>query len=514
MSFHQILRYYPKASYANTLFKIVGVDFIINNTDTYKIANDSIFDFVWHSSQDKLLLYIISCADSPWAVRQLAAAYLHAHRFAMNACFSCCDVAVSKVVNTAFPKAKIFSTEASIHRTIKRMVGTMRRNGGVYRELSEIISNFVRAARIDPSFDSYVKTISSYPCVDPPSGEGSSTHQDEKHSTYTVDNVKDQFEYESGIKFFSVFSAVDRYPIEVGDLIIHNASLTTGERVSITVMKRNIQRMRTFDLIPFQILNLLLKPIPFIGLEKGIYRSFIDRLTFSLNKEREAREQLLEKFGVDFTRSPSQIFRSARRVPLDLYIPAPLLHLCSTNVMVTDKAPKKFDKLSKTDAKHIVNFTSELLYNQGCIIPDLSKTNLRKWKGKISLSRFATLTRVDNDKFSALLALPYSMAMKNQRKGISAAEALGLPSEAVIKMITTREANLKVIRGALKENSTMLFPFSEASVGLVNTVLDSGSSYCAMEPFAVGALAKMQNKYKSHTSFPYNMLKWTQYLPL
>ena len=511
------LRYRPRVPLTETIFKTIGVDFVINNRDSYKIGSDNFFDFTWSFAQDKFLLYLTSCSDSPWAFRQIGSAYLHAQRLGFDTCLSCCDLAISNFVGFVFPRISVLNGEAAKKRSIRRILGTMRRNGGVYKELADIIKNFAMVARLSPTLSDLVETVNSYPCSDPPKGnkevEVAHDNQQELKSSYTVENVKDQFEYETGIKFFSVFSAVDRYPIEVGDLIIHNASLTTGERVSITVMKRSTQRMRKFDLIPFHIINLLLKPIPFISLEKGMYQSIINRLTFSLGKEKEARAQLLEKFGVDFTKAPTTIFNSARRIPLDVYIPAPLLHLCSNNVMVTDLAPSSFDKLSKSDARHIVNFTSDLLYNQSCIIPDLSPHNLRKWKNKISLSRFASLTPVDNDKFSALLTVFYSMQMRNQKKAISAAEALGINSEPVVKMVTTQTPNLKVVRKALKENSSILFPVAEASAGMLNNIIDSGASYFTLEPFVVGAFAKIQNKYKSHTSFPYNMLKWAQYIP-
>ncbi|KAK8891939.1 hypothetical protein M9Y10_029161 [Tritrichomonas musculus] len=529
----------PNASYAKSLFKTIGVDFVINHKDSYKIASDNVFDFIWNASRGKILLYAVSCADSPWFFRQVASSYLHACHFGVDACISCCDLAISQVVNAISPHVPFFNSDQSIQRCTRRIISTMRRNGGVYREMAEMICNFIRAGRLSPDLDDIVTTISEYPCVEAPSKPQPMLNIKSRNK-YTAEIVKDQFEYETGIQFFSVFNYVDRYPIEVSnDLIIHNASLATGERVSITVMKRHVQRMRKLDLIPFKLINLLLKPIPFITLEKRIYGSLIDRLTYSLSKELEARRQLLQKFGIDFTQSPSQIFKAARQIPLDFYIAAPLPHLCSTNVLVTDSAPSKLEtatitvtknspsnspseqitqkyikaKLLQSEARSVVNFTSDLLYKHSLIVPDLGISNLRKLNDRLSLQKFGSMVHLDNDKFSAMLQIFHSYSSKNQKKAISAAQVLGLPQEKIVKMMGSPDLSFGSVRMILKDNGSLLLPLAEASCGMVNSIIDSDSSLFAMEPFLVGAYAKMNNKQKDHSSFPYNLLRWAQYIP-
>lgn len=526
----------PSASYAKSIFKTIGVDFVINNKESYKIASDNVFDFIWNASRDKILLYAVSCADSPWFFRQVASSYLHAIHFGADACLSCCDIAISQVVNAISPHVPYFNSDQSIQRCARRMISTMRRNGGVYREMAEIICNYIRAGRLSPDLDDIVTTISEYPCTEaPPKPQPILNLKFKKQ--YTAEIVKDQFEYETGIQFFSVFNNVDRYPVEVSnDLIIHNASLSTGERVSITIMKRNVQRMRKLDLIPFKLINFLLKPIPFITLEKRIYGSIVDRLTYSLSKELEARRQLLQKFGVDFTQSPSQIFKAARQIPLDFYVAAPLPHLCSANVLVTDTAPSKLDmitismtkntpsgqitnkfiktKLLQSEARSVVNFASDLLYKHSLIVPDLGCSNLRKLNDRLSLQKFGSMIHINNDKFSAMLQIFYSRSSKNQKKAISAAQVLGLPQEKIVKVMNSPELGFNSIRMLLKDNGSLLLPLAEASCGMVNAIIDSDSSLLAMEPFVVGAFAKMRNKQKDHSSFPYNMLRWIQYVPI
>lgn len=526
MSFYSFFR--PKPIYRR-LFETIGVDFVVNNKESYKMANDKFFDGLWNLAHNNFLLYMLSSEDSSWAIRQLASSCIHATRFGADACLSCCDLAISEIVEKIYPNFPILNSNQSTHRCVRRMVGTMRRNGGIYREMSEIIQSFIRCARLMPEFDSIVDTISKYPCTDADSDIKPRLNfnflDTFSKPQFSLLKIKNQFEQETGLKFTSVFRTIDLHPIDSSNGIsIHNASLVTGEKVSITYMSKNRQRMRKFDLIPFQLIWYLMKPIPFISVEKQIYGSLLNRLSYSLAKECSARQQLLQTFGVNFAHSPSQIFKDARKIPIDLYVAAPIPHLSSTNIMVTDVAPQKIKikkvkvgtkvKLTHSDARHIVNFTSDLFFRSGMLIPDLGATNLRRFDKKMSLQKFGSLITFDNDKFAASLQMFRGIYFGNTKRAAKAAPLLDMPKEKVIKMATKRSLNFRTVRAALKPNAPMLLPLAEAFGGMVNAAIDSDSSLLVLTPFQIGLLAKSSNSKKDHRSFPYNMLKWLQYVPM
>ncbi|KAH0786137.1 hypothetical protein GPJ56_009814 [Histomonas meleagridis] len=390
------------------------------------------------------------------------------------------------------------------------MLNTFRKNGGVYSDISEIMRNFLNVTKISPGCFKINDVWNKFPCVDEPQYIRS-----EVKSQKYINELRRTFKKEFGDTLTEYVEEIKHQPIEIGSFIVFNGKLReSGQNISITYMSPNTERMRKLDLIPFKLFGRFINIIPGLSLEKKLYNSFIRRINYSITSEIESRLFILKKFGVDINElNPKILFKNARKIPIPIYIAAPLKSLCTTHVMISDVQPQKIEKLRPKDTRSLSNFVADLLFEKGCIVGDLSRGNLRSFNNKLSLHKFSSLTQIDNDNMSAGFSLLYSCATRHENKAIKAGQVLGISDFLVSKMVKTKTVQYKVVRQALERNADLVLPLSEAVCGIVNSKIESNCGYCAMSNFALGTVAKAISPNLSHKNFPFFVGKLLQYVP-
>ena len=488
----------------------IGVDFIINNRETYKIASDSLLDALWSSSNKLFLLWAFSSKDSSFVIRQAAAAVFNTSRLMLTTSVSCYDLAFSIIISKIYSKARTFSIASASERSIIRLLNTFRKNGGIYTDISDIIRNFLNATQASPGILAINDVWNKFPCVD----DEQFTHHEVNVKRY-FNELQKTFKKEFGGALSDFIDEINNEPTEVGSFIIFDGKLKkTGESISITFMSPNTERMRKLDLIPFKLLGKVVNILPGLSFEKKLYNSFIKRINYSISSEIESRLLILQKYGVDINElNPKIFFKNSRKIPLPIYIAAPLKSLCTSHVMISDVQPQKFEKLRPKDTKSLSNFTADLLFDKGCIVGDLSRGNLRMHNNKISLNKFSSFTQIDNCNMSAGFSLLFSCALKREKRAIKAGQVLGISDFLVSKMVNTGKVQQRAVRQALDKNAELVLPLAEAVCGIVNSKIESNAGFFAMSNFALGTVAKAISPSKSHRNFPFSIGKILQHFP-
>ena len=489
-------------SFPLNLFSHSCVDFVIHDSKRYRNVNSTILDALWSGSMGSnlFLFWLVSKKDSHFLIRQLAASTVNFSQLVASFTYTLCDVCLSSIIDKINPNSEVFSKKALTKRGITRMINVLRRNGGVYSDISDMIINFLGTTRLFPEFQIL--------------NEMDFAESDEDYIKTSYDDLKKTFRKEFGNEIEEVFKDIDIKPSEDGTFSIFNGKMKNGLDVSITFMNPIKERMRKLDMIPFKLFGCIFNLIPGLKLEKQIYNTFIKRLDYSIQMEVNSRLTILEKYGVNTSDdNPKALFRKSRKISLPIYLPAPIKSLCSEHIMTSDIQPCKFQKVTSKDTKTLVNLTSKLLFGKNCIIGDLSQNNLRKFNNRLSLNKFSSLTEIDNESLSAGVSLAWSYYFKNKIKGVKSGSILGLPEDLTLNMIREQKVNPSLIREVIAKNHKLLLPLGEATSGLINSGIDSKAGKCAYAPLAAGFMSKISSPSNTSSTFPYSIGNVIQILP-
>ena len=132
-----------KTSFPKSLINIaqfLSTDYLIHHKEAYRVMNDKMSDSLFALSIHKPFLWILKNNESKYLVRQVAASVYNFMRFSVSFGVSSTDLVCSKVFHAFLPQNQQFSDIASKQRFYKRMMLTLRLNGGPYKELHNIIS--------------------------------------------------------------------------------------------------------------------------------------------------------------------------------------------------------------------------------------------------------------------------------------------------------------------------------------------------------------------------------------
>lgn len=440
----------------------LGNDFVMHNTGMFGATGNVLFDSIWSIANRSFGMYLISGADSRWRTRQAAASLFHFHRLVATSAISVGDYGVSKFINLVCPAFSCFRSDSSKARAFKRLMLTLKRNGGVYYDAYRFIAGL---APVSVQYGDILKSppFNAIEKVKPPSkGYIESLFQKEIHM-----NLSDVF-----------VSLVTHSAVSDGDVFTFSGRLHDGRAVSLSMITETRQRMRNYDIFPFRVIEKTMSVLPFISPEHAAVKALLDRLDFNLAKEQKARWQILEHFGVDPSSSIEKLFTDSRNIDLPVQVQAPIPHLCSAHIMVTDAlALRKPRRSTASIISDLTKFTYKMSRNAGMIVPDLSLQNVRVSRsGRVSLARYATLIKINSRDVEATGKLLAGMVVENENEIIGGLEQLGV-SYAKACQIAQTGSKKAVIRSVIENRPVFAIGVAEAATSLTGHINSLGRRY-------------------------------------
>lgn len=400
----------------SSLFVKAGVDFIMHDTGLYGSSNSALGDCFWNLAHGSLALYLLSEPDSEYRLRQAAASLVHVHRLLATSAVSALDLGIANIVNAIAPSLPVLSLRNSKQRALKRLLLTLVRNGGVYRD----VFDFIRG--ISPASHDLAAILRASPFTD----------IDETEWEPTRAEALSLIESELNRRVHSLFSSFPSHPVEInGPFAVYDARLRGGRQVSVSIVLPRVERMRRYDLFPFKVIASVMTLIPGVSAERNLLKSLLQRLDVNVRREFEARWAILEEFGVDKDGDIREIIESSRNIDLPISVPAPLPHLTSEHVMVSDAQPHERVRSSGPSlAYSVASFTSKLSYRAGFLVPEVGLANIRVSRGRTSLARFSSLVKVERADIEATGRVLASLVTRDRHAYASALGGLGVRGRA------------------------------------------------------------------------------------
>lgn len=497
--------------------KFIGIDYIVHHEEAGKIFDDTAGEACLAMGSNQTLLWMIQNPNSKWFFRQFASSMFHFGRTVISFSYSSTDIALSKIAHAFLPYNSAFTSLAAKQRFYKRMMLTFRLNGGAYAEFGQIIRNCVNAFP-DHSFTKpYYSINNKYPVIrnrTQPNAVLKEFVDNDPLSDYSTQTLRELFKKQTGYNLYDIFSRVENDYKTCGPMIYHDAVLYSGDRVTITVIPKHVDRMRRLDLLPFKILRGIMTIIPCISTEKAIYDNVMRHLDFNLTKEVNARATILQKFDIDCTKEtePGYIFQRTRRLPLSISIPAPIKQFCGRNIMVTDRMPEPLSlRVSPMIAMKVVDFFADLLTKYNIAVPDISPQNILASRGNVALARYSTLTYVSSEDMHKIFNLFASVQGQDRAKAMKYAKQLGVSTKTVDKSVQLGVFDRKICKQLLPRYSHTLLAVGEGYANAVNLRNITGRA-SVMMPAIAGYAAKRASPNLNIGNFPYNFMAWSRFL--
>lgn len=314
-----------KAIFKSVLFTF-GTDFVIHNTNCYNYANNALCDFLYATATHNAALWLIEDPTSKFFLRQALTSVYHFNRLLSAVFLSSIDCGVSNVFDLFSFITRLsptFFVDRSNLRAFKRIMLVMRRNGGVYEDLFEMLSSFYKTYSVD--YNNVLNSRTFY-----------TSDQNTDRRAISFKEAKKIIERELSINFDETFSPNNDHLIKKEDNLTNlyknekkcremfntnyykdvttfDCKLKKASKVAVTisVIPPNLQRMRSLDLFPLKVVSNLIGIIPFMGGNSQLLKATIKRLEWNMPKEVKARRTILESFGVnefnsDFLKSPQK----------------------------------------------------------------------------------------------------------------------------------------------------------------------------------------------------------------
>ena len=540
------------------IFRFLSIDYLIHHKDAYLVMSDKMSDSLFALSVNEPILWLVKDPESKYLVRQVAASVYNFMRFSVSFGVSSTDLVVSKVINSFYPTNQNFSPIASKQRFYKRMMLTLRQNGGPYEELHHIISSTIGSSlpasflqRVptfqalhainqqypimrqnykvsDPPFLSLLTKSSNVPTIQSKKQKGKyNTQQNNQHhknqnqpkqqqqedDTMRFDDLEKLFYNQTGTRINAIFSKIARKSYKQNEFYIFDAELRTGEKVSVSILPKHVERMWKLNKLPFAIFRNILRIIPFLSTEKAIFDSIYNRLTIDLKEEVRARKNILQYYNVDFSRNPSLIFRQSQRIPLSIRVPAPIPSLCTSNILVTERIPRPLQgKITSNIAINISEAFADLLFKHEICLPRLSKRNILYGREGIALSRYAPLTFISGDMLHSTIQIQNCINSQRLNDALYHADILGLSKNLIEKSIKLNVIDPSVFREFTRRHSDEVLSLAEAGVNIY-ALKDATGRQSILMPQVLGIAAKRASPQLNHSNFPYNLFAWTKYIP-
>lgn len=360
-------------------------DFFFNEV-IYRNTNSNVADGIYNMLHGRFMSWIFTNNNSHYRPIQFITALNNFARFSESFVISSTDIFVSSLLHPIFPAWSFFSSRNSKDRRYKRIMVTLKRNGGIYNDMFDFIANF-------SPFSSSSYLLNKKPLNEPTNTSNFLFFYTRKNDMTNI-QMRNVIERELKINIKDHFKEIGE-EITRGDDFVRKfkAKLINGKNVTLSFVQPNVQRMRDYDLAPFKFVRFISNVVPFIDPEKAFFDSFLQRIDFNLGKEAKAREKILYIYGIDSKNTNLINDRKISSIPV--HIPRPVSGLCSKHVMVTDYASRlqKVDNSPNT-VRDIISFTTKML-KSGYVLPNLSKGNIIQHEGRTSLDKFASLTPID-----------------------------------------------------------------------------------------------------------------------
>ena len=351
----------------------------------YKEANCSIADAAWFAGNNMMIPYMFSNSFSQNFISQTLASATNFARFVCTLHVSNCDMFFSNVAHRLIPNIEVFQPFNSKKRMYKRVMLTMKRNGGVYYDMFNI-------CRTLSVFTPYNYLFMRQPLSGP--RRPSTIFPYNKNNDMTKEMIKRVIENDLHIRYDDNFTEIEGEHIDnESPMRVFKAKLLTGEKVNINVIQPNTYRMRKLDLFPFRVIRFVSSVVPFIQPEKKLLEELIRRVDFSIPKEYSARMKFLESFGFDTKDNFFSLMQDANDSKIGIDFSVPYSKFTNKYVMVTSPSSPTKAKITPSIIGGIGLVAGKLLWN-GYALTDLSESNIRVSKGKLSFSRYYSLSRL------------------------------------------------------------------------------------------------------------------------
>lgn len=497
-------------------------DYIIHHKNAHKVIDERMSETLYWLTSSQFPLWIVKNENSGLFVRQFAASMCHFSRFVTTFAFSSTDKVLSSIIHSFVPYNQHFTSLASNQRFYKRMMLTLRVNGGPYEELYNVILSATRSSIPIIAFPNnkavpiFQKIANEYPVKKMLAYNESPLlslfrNNEEKMS---ISDLEKLFARQTGSDLHDAFKSVSKIPYKNNDFWVFDGVTKNGDAVSISVLPKKVERMWNLDKVPFFFTRQLLRIVPFISTEKALFDAVYSRLTIGLKEEVKARKTILEKFDVDLTADPTLVFSQSRRIPLPIRVPAPILSLCSKNILVTERLPRPLKNgISPSIALSVADGFAELLFKHELCIPNISSRNVLYSKRiGVALSRYAPLTHVSNDFLHSSIKLIESIMCQNHNKALNYAKALGIAKRPVEKSLQLGLIDSNVFRDICRIYPREIVGVGEGFVNLFSFKREVGRNNVFM-PTVIGIAAKRASPTLNQSNFPYNLFSLTKYIP-
>lgn len=345
----------------------LGADFLVHQVG-WNDADSTIADAILLAPTPVGGFWLLGNPNSKYFVSQLMASVSNFCRLSNSALISTLDVAASKTVRFFYPSSTAFSSLATRERATKRIALTLKRNGGVYEDMLDVLKNLLY-------FTSSNEILSSPPLLG-------------KRNNKTILDIweKDYFSHEELTKLVKrelrtnynrAFSFVGPEYRSNGPFRHYNAIIPGGRKVVLTVLPPNVARMRKLDLAPLKAVHAFLGIVPSAGPERSLLAHMINRADVSIEKEASARHAAAAAGG-----------------PLEVGLP--VRGMVSKHVLVTDDVGGRPIGRPSGSIIGLAAAASSKLLARGMVIADASASNVLETPGGVTFASFASLSDVSS----------------------------------------------------------------------------------------------------------------------
>ena len=477
----------------------LGTDFVIHNTSFYNYSNSKMCDFLWSVASHSALLYIVENPDSKYKVRQIASSVYHVNRLFQASLISVLDYSCSSVVDAvvnsilsmfAFEKKKeqnknqtrfrrvphIGILESSSIRCFKRMMLVLRRNGGVYEDVFELLSNVLR---MNPKFDEILR---------------SQVFCEVNNRPVSADEAKAIIEDELNVKFSDYFSNFPDSPTFVySDVSFFNCTMKKNKsefEVTIAILPPHLERMRKYDLIGLRFFSNVVRGLPFSKGYGVALHEVLDKVSsWNLKTERKAREEILKLYNIVYQGNPKKTFNQVKNANIPIYVYAPVSDFCSKHILITEV--ENTDEVLHSDRnliQSLVGFTIDLYKKSHKIVSNLGYSNVRsstnistpksylpfqdmfssKKFSNISLRKYGPLQQIKGEDIDQLGSLYASLIVDNQNTALKSASYFKIPKTVAIDSLSKKRSKGSRYEKITKE---LLFRRPDFAIHAAETVL-------------------------------------------
>lgn len=487
-----------------SLSKLVGLDYLIHHESLLQ-KSDFAADALWSVSTGTFKIWAFGSSSSEWYFRQATAAAYHFGRIVTACGVSSVDIFLSRLMKQMDPTTVYFNDLSSKTRFYKRLMLAARLNGGVYNEMADMGRNVINSLRFLDKVTPYYNLNATYPVYSKVKYSGSLfdvLNLNDPISPWTLQQI---FYSETGQRFEDVFSYIKPRPILVDEMQIFEAEMKNGQKVSISVIPPHLYRMRKLDMVPLTFLSKLLHVIPGTKPECSVVDFLINRFNFNLQKESNARIDLLRQYGVSPKLPIPLLFSKSRSIKFPLRIAAPVPSLSGPCIMVSDLLQFQKVEIDSKKASTVINAFCDALFKNQRIIADISNNNIVSCGNSLSLVKFASLATITHESMHNLSNLAFSLSIKDESGSLKYGNALNIAQSHIAKSLNGEYSGLA--RSLMESHAPQIISLSESMVHIMNMAHET-KDQSLLFPLAAGSTAKFFSKSSNHTKFPFFLYKF------